>query len=189
MSKVPQIIVLFWVIKVLTTAQGEAVSDFAALRYGPVIVVSLGAVGLAIALTFQFRARQYMAWIYRAAVVMVAVFGTMAADGLHVELGVRYDVSTPFFAVSLAVIFTVWYATEKTLSIHSINTPRREFFSSAIWRSPARTLRNPLRRGHRKDAASTGNRPESAPGRLPRTAGGPVGRLGHIIVRCGHPVS
>jgi uncharacterized membrane-anchored protein len=93
-----------------------------------VIAVSLGAVGLAIALTFQFRARQYMAWIYWAAVVMVAVFGTMAADGLHVELGVPYDVSTPFFAVSLAVIFTVWYATEKTLSIHSINTPRREFF-------------------------------------------------------------
>jgi uncharacterized membrane-anchored protein len=127
-SKVPQITVLFWIIKVMTTAQGEAVSDFLALRYGPVIAVSLGATGLAIALTLQFRARRYVAWIYWAAVVMVAVFGTMAADGLHVELGVPYDVSTPFFAVSLAVIFAVWYATEKTLSIHSINTPRREFF-------------------------------------------------------------
>ena len=127
-SKVPQITVLFWIIKVMTTAQGEAVSDFLAFRYGPVIAVSLGATGLAIALVLQFRARRYIAWIYWAAVVMVAVFGTMAADGLHVELGVPYDVSTPFFAVSLAVIFTIWYATEKTLSIHSINTPRRELF-------------------------------------------------------------
>jgi len=127
-SKVPQITVLFWIIKVMTTAQGEAVSDFLAFRYGPVIAVSLGATGLAIALVLQFRARRYIAWIYWAAVVMVAVFGTMAADGLHVELGVPYDVSTPFFAVSLAVIFTIWYATEKTLSIHSINSPRREFF-------------------------------------------------------------
>jgi uncharacterized membrane-anchored protein len=127
-SKVPQITVFFWIIKVLTTAQGEAVSDFLAFRYGPVIAVSLGATGLAIALALQFRARRYVAWIYWAAVVMVAVFGTMAADGLHVELGVPYDVSTPFFAISLAVIFTIWYATEKTLSIHSIDTPRREFF-------------------------------------------------------------
>jgi uncharacterized membrane-anchored protein len=127
-SKVPQITVLFWIIKVMTTAQGEAVSDFLAFRYGPVIAVSLGATGLAIALALQFRARRYVAWIYWAAVVMVAVFGTMAADGLHVELGVPYDVSTPFFAISLAVIFAIWYATEKTLSIHSIDSPRREFF-------------------------------------------------------------
>jgi uncharacterized membrane-anchored protein len=62
-SKVPQITVLFWIIKVLTTAQGEAVSDFLALRYGPVIAVTLGAAGLAIALILQFRARQYVAWI------------------------------------------------------------------------------------------------------------------------------
>jgi uncharacterized membrane-anchored protein len=103
-SKVPQITVLFWIIKVMTTAQGEAVSDFLAVRYGPVIAVSLGATGLAIALALQFRARRYVAWIYWTAVVMVAVFGTMAADGLHVELGVPYDVSTPFFAISLAVI-------------------------------------------------------------------------------------
>jgi uncharacterized membrane-anchored protein len=59
---------------------------------------------------------------------MVAIFGTMAADGLHVELGVPYAVSTPFFAVSLAVILAAWYATERTLSIHSIRTWRREAF-------------------------------------------------------------
>jgi uncharacterized membrane-anchored protein len=128
LTKVPQITVYFWIVKVLTTGQGEATSDFLALRYGPVAAVALGATGLTIALILQFRARRYIAWIYWLAVDMVSVFGTMAADGLHVELSVPYDVSTPFFAVVLVVVFVVWYRTEKTLSIHSIDTPRREAF-------------------------------------------------------------
>jgi uncharacterized membrane-anchored protein len=128
LSKVPQITVLFWIVKVLTTGQGEATSDFFAFRYGPVIAVALGGTGLAVALVLQFRARRYIVWIYWLAVDMVSVFGTMAADGLHVELGVPYDVSTPFFAVALAVVLVTWYATEKTLSIHSIYTWRREAF-------------------------------------------------------------
>src|SRR5580698_3223684 len=127
-SKVPQITIFFWIVKVLTTAQGEAVSDFLYFRYGAVLAGTLGAAGLVIALTLQFRARRYVAWIYWAAVVMVAIFGTMAADGLHVKLGVPYSVSTPFFAIALAAIFVAWYATEKTLSIHSINNWRREAF-------------------------------------------------------------
>lgn len=69
-----------------------------------------------------------MAWIYWLAVLMVAVFGTMAADVLHIKFGVPYDVSTPFFAVVLAIVFVVWNASEKTLSIHSIDGPRREVF-------------------------------------------------------------
>jgi uncharacterized membrane-anchored protein len=80
------------------------------------------------ALVMQFRVRRYMAWVYWTAVVMVAVFGTMAADGLHIELHVPYTVSTPFFAVALAVIFVAWYWSEKTLSIHSIYTRCREMF-------------------------------------------------------------
>jgi uncharacterized membrane-anchored protein len=127
-SKVPQITVFFWIIKVLTTAQGEAVADFLYLRYGAVIAGTLGAAGLVIALILQFRARRYVAWIYWLAVVMVAIFGTMAADGLHIKLGIPYSVTTPFFAAALAVIFVVWYKTEKTLSIHSIYTWRREAF-------------------------------------------------------------
>ena len=112
----------------LTTGQGEATADFLFLRYGPVITGALGAIGLAVALVLQFRARRYVAWIYWLAVDMVSVFGTLAADGMHIKLGVPYDVSTPFFAVVLVVIFVVWYATEKTLSIHSIYTWRREAF-------------------------------------------------------------
>lgn len=127
-SKVPQITVYFWIAKVLTTGMGEATSDYLAYRLGPVIAVALGGTGLVVALALQFRARRYVAWIYWAAVAMVAVFGTMAADGLHIEFGIPYDVSTPFFAVTLAVIFAAWYASEQTLSIHSIHTRRREAF-------------------------------------------------------------
>jgi uncharacterized membrane-anchored protein len=128
LSKVPQITVFFWITKVLTTGMGEATSDYLAHRFGPVIAGTLGLTAFVAALVVQFRVRRYLAWVYWAAVVMVAVFGTMAADGLHVELGVPYAVSTPFFAVVLAVIFVVWYRTEKTLSIHSIYTRRREVF-------------------------------------------------------------
>ena len=128
LSKVPQITVYFWITKVLTTGMGEALSDYLAHRFGPVIAVSLGGTALVISLVLQFRVRRYMAWVYWTAVAMVAVFGTMAADGLHIELGVPYVVSTPFFAVALIVVFAVWYATEKTLSIHSIYTRRREMF-------------------------------------------------------------
>ncbi len=128
LSKVPQITVFFWITKVLTTGMGEATSDYLAHRFGPVIAGTLGLTAFVAALVVQFRVRRYLAWVYWAAVVMVAVFGTMAADGLHVELGVPYSVSTPFFAVVLAVIFVVWYRTEKTLSIHSIYTRRREVF-------------------------------------------------------------
>ena len=127
-SKVPKITIFFWIVKILTTAMGEATSDFLALRYGPVIAVAVTAPVFAVALILQFRAARYNAWIYWFAVTMVAVFGTMAADGLHVEIGIPYAVSTTFFAVCLAVIFAAWYLVEGTLSIHSICTRRREFF-------------------------------------------------------------
>ena len=128
MRKVPEITLLFWVIKVLTTAMGEATSDFLVFQINPVIAVILGAIGLAVAMALQLLVRRYVPWIYWLAVAMVAVFGTMAADVLHIGLGIPYVVSTAFFALSLAVIFAAWYTTEKTLSIHSINTPRRELF-------------------------------------------------------------
>jgi uncharacterized membrane-anchored protein len=92
------------------------------------VAVGLGAVGFAAALVLQFRARRYVAWIYWLAVVMVSVFGTMAADVLHVGLGIPYLVSTVFFTVVLAAVFVVWYRTERTLSIHRIDTRRRELF-------------------------------------------------------------
>jgi uncharacterized membrane-anchored protein len=128
MIKVPEITLLFWVIKVLTTAMGEATSDFLVFEIDPVIAVILGAIGLAVAMSLQLLARRYVPWIYWLAVAMVAVFGTMSADVVHIGLGIPYAVSTGFFAFALAVVFAAWYACEKTLSIHSIYTPRRELF-------------------------------------------------------------
>lgn len=126
--KVPEVTIFFWIIKVLTTAMGESTSDYLVYHIDPYVAVTLGAVGLAIALAIQFFARRYVAWVYWLAVMMVAIFGTMAADVVHIVLKVPYLASTVAFSIALAVIFVVWYATEKTLSIHSIYTPRRELF-------------------------------------------------------------
>ncbi|WP_433618164.1 COG4705 family protein [Dactylosporangium sp. CA-139114] len=117
---------LFWVIKVLTTGMGETASDFLAHTVAPPVAVGLGGLGFAAALILQFRVRRYVAGVYWFAVIMVSVFGTMAADVLHVGLGVPYLVSTIGFAIALAAILVVWYVSERTLSIHSITTPRRE---------------------------------------------------------------
>ncbi len=127
-SKVPQITALFWVIKILTTAMGEAAADFLAFRYGPLVAGAVGSLVFAVAMVAQSRARRYQAWTYWFAVSMVAVFGTMCADGLHIKLGVPYTESSALFAIALTVIFITWYAVEGTLSIHSITTPRREMF-------------------------------------------------------------
>ena len=120
MRKVPEVMVYFWIIKLLTTAMGEVTSDYLAHQLTPIIAVALGGIGLAVALVLQFSVRRYVAWIYWLAVVMVAVFGTMAADVLHVGLGIPYLVSTALFLVALAVIFVTWYMSEKTLSIHRV---------------------------------------------------------------------
>jgi len=125
---VPQIIVLFWVSKILITAMGEATSDYMNQALGPAIAVPIMLVGLYLALKLQFRQDRYVAWSYWLVVVMVATFGTSAADALHVGLGIPYVVSTAFYAIVLAGVFTAWYRSEGTLSIHSIHTRRREKF-------------------------------------------------------------
>ncbi len=126
--KVPEVIILFWIIKLLTTGMGETTSDYLVHTLDPLIAVALGAIGLALALLLQFWVKKYIAWMYWLAVVMVAIFGTMAADVLHVGLGIPYLFSSIGFALVLSIIFVLWYKTEKTLSIHSISTFRREIF-------------------------------------------------------------
>jgi uncharacterized membrane-anchored protein len=128
LRKVPEVTAGFWIAKVLTTGMGEATSDTLVHQINPVFAVGLAAVGLVVALGLQFAASRYQPWIYWLAVVMVAIFGTMAADVLHIELKVPYLASTIFFAIVLAAVFTVWYRSEHTLSIHTINTRRRETF-------------------------------------------------------------
>jgi uncharacterized membrane-anchored protein len=126
--KVPEITVLFWVIKVLSTAMGEALSDFLDGGSGlwPVAGCLLALIVFVVALRMQFRAATYSPAIYWFAVAMVATFGTMAADGWHQALGIPYYGSTALYVVALAVIFWRWHKSEGTLSIHSINTRRRE---------------------------------------------------------------
>ncbi|SRR6266568_251326 len=128
LRKVPEITAIFWITKLLTTAMGEASSDFLVVKINPYIAVSLGGLGLAVALLLQLSARKYVPWIYWLAVAMVAVFGTMAADVLHIQLGVPYLLSSIFFAALLALVFAAWQVSEKTLSIHSITNRRREIF-------------------------------------------------------------
>ena len=127
-SKVPAVNSYFWGVKILTTAMGEAVSDFMVKRYNPYLAVFAGFVVFAIAIGWQFRVPSYRTWPFWTAVAMVAVFGTMVADAMHVGLGIQYKVSVVFFSIALAAVFAVWYLTERTLSIHSITTPRRELF-------------------------------------------------------------
>ncbi len=126
--KVPEIIVLFWVIKALSTAMGESTSDYLVHAMAPEVAVLLGFVGFVAVLWWQLTRTRYEAWPYWLAVVMVGVFGTMAADVLHVGFGIPYPVTTVFYALALAAVFVSWQRTEHTLSIHSVDTPRRELF-------------------------------------------------------------
>jgi uncharacterized membrane-anchored protein len=128
LTKVPEVTVAFWITKVLTTGMGETTSDFLVTHMEPVIAVVLAGIALAGALLLQFRARRYVAWVYWLAVALVSVFGTMAADVVHIGLGVPYEISTAGFGLALAAVFVLWRSSEKTLSIHSITTRRRETF-------------------------------------------------------------
>src|SRR5579859_3004964 len=135
--RVPEVTVYFWVIKALSTAMGESTSDYLVHRIHPVPAVLLGFTGFVIALLLQLSMRRYVAWTYWLAVVMVGVFGTMAADVVHVGLGVPYTASTIFYVAVLAAVFALWYRSEHTLSIHDINSPRREGF---YWAAVAATF-------------------------------------------------
>lgn len=126
--KVPQVTILFWIIKLLTTATGESTSDSLVFHFNPYLAVISGFVVFVIVLWLQFRTRRYVPWVYWLAVLMVAIFGTMAADVTHVVLGVPYLITTVAFAIALAIVLFLWQRTEGTLSIHSVTTTRREVF-------------------------------------------------------------
>lgn len=126
-AKVPEIGILFWVIKLLTTGMGESMSDFMGQHSVP-IAGAVGIFGLAFALWLQLRTREYRAPVYWFAVMMVAVFGTMAADGVHDGASIPYAVTTPVFAAVVGLIFFLWRRDEGTLSIHSIVTRKRESY-------------------------------------------------------------
>jgi uncharacterized membrane-anchored protein len=125
--KVPEITLAFWVAKILTTGAGEAASDWLA-AISLVLAAGVGLLGFGAALAAQLRARAYVPWIYWTAVSSVAVFGTMAADAVHVVLGVPYPLTSTGYALAVAGVFVAWRATEGTLDIHSVTRGRREVF-------------------------------------------------------------
>ena len=130
LSKVPEVTVFFWVIKVLATTVGETGADFLNTNLnmgltGTTLVVG----GLLVAVLYaQFRSRRYIPGIYWLAVVLISVAGTLFTDNLVDHLGISLWACTIAFAAALAVTFAVWYANEKTLSIHSITSSKREAF-------------------------------------------------------------
>lgn len=130
LSKVPEVTLFFWVIKILATTVGETAADFLIfnLHIGLTNTSILMGVLLAGALVVQFMQRRYMPWTYWLAVVSLSIFGTLITDNLTDNFGVALTTSTAFFSVALIATFAGWYASEKTLSIHSIFTTRREAY-------------------------------------------------------------
>ncbi len=126
-AKVPEIIFLFWVIKILTTAGGEATSDFLK-TWGNIGGGGTEVALFVIGLVLQFGTRRYRALAYWFLAYAIAIFGTGVSDFLHLDIGIPYAGTTLLWAVVLAAIFLVWYRLEGTLSIHSITTQRREMF-------------------------------------------------------------
>src|SRR4051794_9150618 len=130
LNKVPEVTLYFWVIKVLCTTVGETAADYMSdnLGLGEKLTAVLMAGVLAVALVAQFRKRRYVPGVYWLAVVLISIVGTLITDNLTDHFGVSLKLSTVVFAIALAVTFAVWYANEKTLSIHSIFTTKREAF-------------------------------------------------------------
>ena len=130
LNKVPQVTLAFWAIKIMSTTVGETGADYLAVHagLGKTVTNGITLILLLVALTLQMRMSRYVPWIYWLTVVLVSVVGTQITDALTDGMGVSLYISTPIFAAALAATFAAWYAVERTLSIHTIVTARRELF-------------------------------------------------------------
>jgi uncharacterized membrane-anchored protein len=130
LNKVPEVTAIFWIIKILSTTVGETGADYLAVHVGlgATVTAAIMACLLAVALILQLRARSYVPWIYWLTVVLVSVVGTQITDLLTDKLEISLYISTAAFACALAATFAIWYSVERTLSIHTIVTTRRELF-------------------------------------------------------------
>ncbi|MFS8136814.1 MAG: hypothetical protein ACMG50_01685 [Thermomonas sp.] len=130
LNKVPQLTIYFWIIKIMATTVGETVADMLAVRLNLGLLLASAVVGamLLIALFIQFRSRKYLPSVYWVAVVLISVAGTLITDNMVDNWGVPLWVTTAVFTVLLCVTFVAWYAVEKSLSVHTIKTTRREIF-------------------------------------------------------------
>lgn len=130
LNKVPEVTIYFWIIKVLCTTVGETAADYLneTLHFGLTGTSLVMGTLLVIVLVFQFKVRKYIPSIYWLAVVLISIVGTLITDNLSDNLGVPLETTTTAFSVLLALTFAIWYALEKTLSVHTIVTIRREAF-------------------------------------------------------------
>ena len=130
LNKVPEVTLYFWVIKILCTTVGETAADYLNVDrgFGLTNTTYLTGALLVVLLLAQFRARRYQPPIYWLVVVVISVFGTLITDNMTDRYNVPLTTSTTIFAIVLALVFGVWFAVERTLSIHTIVTTRRESF-------------------------------------------------------------
>lgn len=129
-NRVPKVTVDFWLIKLLAVTMGETAADYLAVNMGLGLTATaliMGAI-LALALVYQFAQRKYIPAPYWTAVVLISIVGTLITDCLIDIFGIPLTTTTTVFTIVLAATFAIWYAVEKTLSIHSIFTTRREIF-------------------------------------------------------------
>jgi uncharacterized membrane-anchored protein len=129
-NRVPKVTADFWLIKLLAVTMGETAADYLAVNLGLGLTMTslIMASVLVVALILQFAQRRYVPWAYWLAVVLISIVGTLVTDNLVDNFGVALTASTIMFAGLLAATFATWYASEKTLSIHSIFTMKREAF-------------------------------------------------------------
>jgi uncharacterized membrane-anchored protein len=130
LNKVPEVTLYFWIIKIMCTTVGETAADYLNVTQGFGLSKTTYATGalLAVLLLVQLRLRRYVPPIYWSVVVVISVFGTLITDNMTDVMNIPLTTSTPIFAAILAIVFAAWYASERTLSIHSIITTRRELF-------------------------------------------------------------
>ncbi len=130
LNKVPAVTLFFWIIKVMATTVGETGADFLIFNVKLGLTTTSWVMGgvLLVALAAQVAVRRYIPWLYWVAVVLISIVGTLITDNLTDNFGVRLEVSAAVFAVALVAVFCAWYASERTLSIHTIVTRKRELF-------------------------------------------------------------
>ena len=130
LNKVPEVTLFFWIIKMMSITVGETAADF--LIFNLHLGLTLTSIGMGVLLLVmlfvQLKSKTYVPWIYWLTVVLISIFGTLITDNLVDNLGVSLEVTTTFFSVALITTFICWYASERTLSIHTINTRKRELF-------------------------------------------------------------
>jgi uncharacterized membrane-anchored protein len=130
LNKVPEVTIFFWIIKIMATTVGETAADLLSekLNLGLTNTTFVMSGLLLITLFFQFRSRKYVPGIYWLVVTLISVVGTLASDNLTDHFGVPLEITTTIFTIVLLATFAAWYSSEKTLSIHSIYTTKRETF-------------------------------------------------------------